>query len=123
MGKRSGIGVAVLWLAGMAGAQAASGPAFDCRRAGSGTVVKLVCGDEALAARDRQMASVYAQALQQAQQQGFGAAPLFFAFIKCDVHHDAALSGSLKSTTILSKSSCVCAAAILSAMPWRKPAA
>lgn len=67
MGKRSGIGVAVLWLAGMAGAQAASGPAFDCRRAGSGTVVKLVCGDEALAARDRQMASVYAQALQQAR--------------------------------------------------------
>ncbi len=65
MGKRTVVWVAVVWLVGTAGAQAVSGPAFDCLRDGSGTVVKLVCGDEALGALDRQMASVYALALKQ----------------------------------------------------------
>lgn len=66
MGKRWGVQALACGLAGMAFAQAADGPAFDCGRAGSGAVVKLVCSDPALVAMDRQVASVYALALKQA---------------------------------------------------------
>jgi uncharacterized protein len=43
-------------------AAAGASPSFDCVAAGDGTE-KLVCGDPALAALDRRLASVYADAL------------------------------------------------------------
>lgn len=61
---------AVVCLALPAGsALAADGPAFDCRRAGGGSVVRLICSDAELAAMDRQVAAVYAQALKKARNQ------------------------------------------------------
>lgn len=48
-----------------AAAPAKKGPAFDCRKA-EGTVQKLVCGDDALAALDRKLAGVYGKALKKA---------------------------------------------------------
>lgn len=57
---------AVGW-AGSAGALA-QGPAFDCTQA-RGSVEQMICADPALAARDRQMAAVYAAALRKAGQE------------------------------------------------------
>lgn len=42
------------------------GPAFDCRRAGDGAVVRLICSDAELAEMDRKVAAAYAQALKKA---------------------------------------------------------
>ncbi|MEM1315073.1 MAG: MliC family protein [Pseudomonadota bacterium] len=53
------------WAAGAAGwgaARAEEGPSFDCARAAS-QAETLICGDAALAAKDRALAAVYAEAL------------------------------------------------------------
>lgn len=54
---------------GSAAEPKASSPAFNCRRAGGGTVVKLICGDAELAAMDRQVAAAYAKALKKARNE------------------------------------------------------
>lgn len=43
-------------------AAAARGPSFDCTASKAGSVEELLCADEALAALDRKLADVYAQA-------------------------------------------------------------
>jgi uncharacterized protein len=59
-----GIGVVTVLVAGLLPAfsggaeEQARGPAFDCTKA-SGTVEKLICADEGLAALDRKLDSVY----------------------------------------------------------------
>ncbi len=65
--KHSALVCSALLLSGMVAAQAADGPAFDCRRADQGSVVRLVCSEPALAALDRRLAAVYAQALNKAR--------------------------------------------------------
>jgi uncharacterized protein len=56
----------LLGAAGAATAAGASGPTFDCAKA-SGEVEKLICSDAALAARDRQLATVYQAATAKAR--------------------------------------------------------
>jgi uncharacterized protein len=48
------------------GAARSSGPAFDCKAAGLGSIEKLVCADPALAALDRKLAALYRQAQKKA---------------------------------------------------------
>ena len=47
-------------------APTATGPAFDCKASGLGTIEKMVCADPALAALDRKVAALYRQAQKKA---------------------------------------------------------
>ncbi len=53
---------ALLALAAVRPAQAADGPAFDCRKVEAGSMAAQVCADPALAALDRQLSQVFAAA-------------------------------------------------------------
>jgi uncharacterized protein len=53
-------------LLALTGAAQAAGPAFDCGKVERGSIEELVCQDEELAAADRELALVYAQALKKA---------------------------------------------------------
>ena len=50
-------------LVALAGTARADGPSFDCAKVAPGSVEALVCQDAALAAADRELARVFAQAL------------------------------------------------------------
>ena len=56
----------VVSLVTLAGAAQAAGPSFDCGKVEAGSVEELVCRDAELAAADRKLAAVYAEALQKA---------------------------------------------------------
>lgn len=58
--------VASVLVAGFAASARAEGPAFDCAKA-EHEIELLVCKDPALAAQDRELAAVYAQALKKLQ--------------------------------------------------------
>ena len=59
-------GTMVVGVVTLAGAAQAAGPSFDCGKVEAGSVEELVCRDADLAAADRKLAEVYAQALQKA---------------------------------------------------------
>jgi uncharacterized protein len=48
---------------------ATSGPTFDCRKAKSGSIEAMICGDAELAALDRKLAGVYAAAAKKAENE------------------------------------------------------
>jgi len=56
--------ILLIFGSGIDGANAAN-PSFDCANA-TGTIEKMICDDEALAALDRRLAEVYAAAIQKA---------------------------------------------------------
>ena len=50
----------------LGGAAHAAGPAFDCGKVEQGSIEEMICRDEGLAAADRRLALVYAEALKKA---------------------------------------------------------
>jgi len=62
---------AAAWLMASAACLAAppDGPSFNCKGVAPGSIAALVCGDAQLAALDRQLAGVYAQARQKAKNE------------------------------------------------------
>lgn len=66
---RRGLALSLALVLAWAGAALAQGPSFDCSGAAAGSVEALVCADPDLAALDRELAGVYAEALFRASAQ------------------------------------------------------